>query len=120
MQLPDQLPRELIPSSRQDLGDTVDRVKELLERESRTHSPSSTDSPMSNLKNRSFYGAAPSFESNRDATIYKHTDEESPVCTNPSGDMSIVMLSVRGMTKITHQPIYKISNARLLIQQNVR
>src|SRR5258705_4451866 len=76
MQLPDQLPRELIPSSRQDLGDTVDRVKELLERESRTHSPSSTDSPMSILKNRSFYGAAPSFESNRYATIYKHTDEE--------------------------------------------
>ena len=76
MQLPDQLPRELIPSSRQDLGDTVDRVKELLEKESRTHSPSGTDSPVSNLKNRSFYGAAPSFESNRDATIYKYTDEE--------------------------------------------
>lgn len=76
MPLPDQLPRELYPSSRQDLGDTVDRVKELLEKESRTHSPSSNDSPVSNLKNRSFYGAAPSFESNRDATIYKHTDEE--------------------------------------------
>jgi len=83
MQLPDQLPRELIPSSRQDLGDTVDRVKELLERESRTHSPSSTDSPMSILKNRSFYGAAPSFESNRDATIYKHTDEESTSVYKP-------------------------------------
>lgn len=79
MQLPDQLPGELIPSSRQDLGDTVDRVKELLERESRTHSSSSTDSPVSVLKNRSFYGAAPSFESNRDATIYKHTDEELSV-----------------------------------------
>ena len=62
MQLPDQLPRELVPSSRQDLGDTVDHVKELLHRETRTLSLSSSDSPVSILKNRSFYEAAPSFK----------------------------------------------------------
>ena len=66
-----------------DLGDTVDRVKELLKKETRIHSPSGTESPVSNLKNRSFYGAAPSFESNRDATIYKFTDEEPTSAYKP-------------------------------------
>src|SRR6266511_1404359 len=74
MELPDQLPQELVPPSRRDLDDSVDRVKNLLEKESRNHSPSATDSPVSYLKNRSFNGPSPSFETSRDATIYKHSD----------------------------------------------
>jgi len=76
MQVPDVLPPELVPPSHRDLDDSVDRVKDLLKKESRTHSPSSLDSPISYLKNRSFNGSSPSLESNRDATIYKHTDAE--------------------------------------------
>jgi len=76
MQLPETLPPELVPPSRRDLDDSVDRVKHLLQQESRTQSPGSIDSPISYMKNRSFNASSPSFDSNRDATIYKYTDLE--------------------------------------------
>ena len=76
MQLPEKLPPELVPPSRRDLDDSVDRVKHLLQQESRTQSPGSIDSPISYMKNRSFNAPSPSFDSNRDATIYKYTDLE--------------------------------------------
>ncbi|KAF8959742.1 hypothetical protein BDZ97DRAFT_1836791 [Flammula alnicola] len=79
MPLPDQLPPELKPPSARDLDNTVDIVKDLLKHEtSRARSPSSFDAPVSRLKNRSFNSSSPSLDSNRDATIYKHSDSEPP------------------------------------------
>ena len=76
--IPDQLPPELIPPSAQDLGNSVDMLKDLLKHETYSRSPSATDAPVSRLKNRSFNSSSPSLESGRDATIYKHDDSEPP------------------------------------------
>ena len=76
--IPEQLPPELIPPSAQDLGNSVDMLKDLLKHESYSRSPSATDAPVSRLKNRSFNSTSPSLESGRDATIYKHDDSELP------------------------------------------
>ena len=73
--IPDQLPSELIPPSSRDLDDSVDLVKDLLKHETRSRSPLNVDAPISRLKNRSFNTSSPSLDTNRDATIYKHTDE---------------------------------------------
>jgi actin cytoskeleton-regulatory complex protein PAN1 len=78
MPIPDQLPSELIPPSSRDLNDSVDLVKDLLKHETRSRSPASIDAPISRLKNRSFNSSSPSLEANRDATIYKHSDEPPP------------------------------------------
>ena len=75
MPIPDQLPSELIPPSSRDLNDSVDLVKDLLKHETRSRSPTSLDSPISRLKNRSFNSSSPSLDANRDATIYKHSDD---------------------------------------------
>lgn len=71
--IPDTLPHELIPPSARDLDSSVDMLKDLLKNEPRSRSPSL---PVSRLKNRSFTTDSPSLESARDATIYKHTDQE--------------------------------------------
>ena len=76
MPIPDTLPDQLVPPSARDLDSSVDMLKDLLKNESRPRSPSSFDVPVSRLKNRSFTTDSPSFESGRDATIYKHTDQE--------------------------------------------
>jgi hypothetical protein len=78
MPTPDVLPDELVPPSARDLDSSVDMLKDLLKNETRSRSPSSTlDAPVSRLKNRSFTHSSPSLAlSSRDATIYKHTDEE--------------------------------------------
>ena len=73
MPIPDTLPHELIPPSARDLDSSVDMLKDLLKNEPRSRSPSL---PVSRLKNRSFTTDSPSLESARDATIYKHTDQE--------------------------------------------
>lgn len=75
MPIPDTLPDELVPPSARDLDSSVDMLKDLLKNETRSRSPR-TDNQVSYIKNRSFTGSSPSFESGRDATIYKHTDEE--------------------------------------------
>ena len=77
MPIPDQLPPELVPPSSRDLDNSVDLVKDLLNRESRSRSPSSLDAPISRLKNRSFNNSPSSLDTNRDATIYKHSDSET-------------------------------------------
>ena len=76
--VPEQLPPELIPPSAQDLGNSVDMLKDLLKHETYSRSPSATEAPVSRLKNRSFNSTSPSLESGRDATIYKHDDSEPP------------------------------------------
>ncbi|KIL68468.1 hypothetical protein M378DRAFT_184914 [Amanita muscaria Koide BX008] len=78
MPIPEQLPPELVPPSARDLGSSVDMLKDLLKHESRSRSPAGLDAPVSRLKNRSFNSTSPSFESSRDATIYKHDDAEPP------------------------------------------
>jgi hypothetical protein len=78
MPIPDQLPPELIPPSARDLDESVEVMKSLLQYENRSRSPSSVDSPVSRLKNRSFNTTGSSIESGRDATIYKHSDSEPP------------------------------------------
>ena len=78
MPIPDQLPAELVPPSSRDLNNSVDLVKDLLKHETRSRSPASLDAPISRLKNRSFNSSSPSLDSNRDATIYKHSDSEPP------------------------------------------
>ena len=78
MPIPDQLPAELVPPSSRDLNNSVDLVKDLLKNETRSRSPASLDAPISRLKNRSFNNSSPSLDSNRDATIYKHSDSEPP------------------------------------------
>jgi len=78
MPIPEQLPSELVPPSSRDLDNSVDLVKELLKHETRSRSPSSIDTPISRLKNRSFNNSSPSLDANRDATIYKHSDFEPP------------------------------------------
>ncbi|KAK2460698.1 hypothetical protein APHAL10511_007168 [Amanita phalloides] len=78
MPIPDLLPPELIPPSARDLDSSVNMVKDLLKYESRSRSPSGLDTPVSRLKNRSFNSTSPSFETGRDATIYKHDDSEPP------------------------------------------
>jgi hypothetical protein len=75
MPIPDTLPDELVPPSARDLDSSVDMLKDLLKNETRSRSPG-VDNQVSYIKNRSFTGSSPSFESGRDATIYKHTDEE--------------------------------------------
>ncbi|EKM83232.1 hypothetical protein AGABI1DRAFT_118549 [Agaricus bisporus var. burnettii JB137-S8] len=77
MPIPDTLPNELVPPSARDLDSSVDLLKDLLKNETRSRSPGLDSShQISLLKNRSFTSSSPSFDSNRDATIYKHTDEE--------------------------------------------
>jgi len=78
MPIPDQLPPELVPPSARDLDEQVEAMKSLLQYENRSRSPSSIDSPVSRLKNRSFNTTGSSIESGRDATIYKHSDSEPP------------------------------------------
>jgi len=78
MPMPEQLPPELVPPSAQDLGNSVDMLKDLLKNETYSRSPSATEAPVSRLKNRSFNSTSPSLESGRDATIYKHDDSEPP------------------------------------------
>lgn len=78
MPIPEQLPPELVPPSAQDLGNSVDMLKDLLKNETYSRSPSATEAPVSRLKNRSFNSTSPSLESGRDATIYKHDDSEPP------------------------------------------
>ncbi|KAJ3503480.1 hypothetical protein NLJ89_g8411 [Agrocybe chaxingu] len=76
MPIPDQLPRELVPPSSADLDDSVDRIKELLKSDNRARSPSSFDAPQSLAKVRTFYGSSPARDNSRDATVYKHSDDE--------------------------------------------
>lgn len=72
------VPDVLIPPSRRDLDESVDGVKDLVRGESRTGTASSAgSSTTSYLKNRSFNSSAPSFEANRDATIYRHPDDDN-------------------------------------------
>ena len=75
MPIPDQLPVELVS---RDLNNSVNLVKDLLKHETRSRSPSSVDTPISHLKNHLFNSSSPSLETNRDATIYKHSDLEPP------------------------------------------
>ncbi|PPQ97490.1 hypothetical protein CVT26_002719 [Gymnopilus dilepis] len=73
MQIPDQLPPELIPPSVADLDSTVDRVKELLKTDTRTGSAASNK--------HSFNASSPSplgIDARRDASNYKHSDSEPP------------------------------------------
>ncbi|PFH53549.1 hypothetical protein AMATHDRAFT_73354 [Amanita thiersii Skay4041] len=78
MPIPNQLPPELVPPSARDLDSSVDLLKDLLKNESRSRSPSTLDVSVSRLKSRSFNSSSPSLESGRDATIYKHNDDEPP------------------------------------------
>ncbi|KAF8172098.1 hypothetical protein BJ912DRAFT_994425 [Pholiota molesta] len=75
MPVPDVLPAELRPPSAKDLDDSVDLVKDLLKHETRSRSPLSEDSRTSYLKNRSFTGTS-ALDTKRDATIYRHNDNE--------------------------------------------
>ncbi|TFK20128.1 hypothetical protein FA15DRAFT_600278 [Coprinopsis marcescibilis] len=72
--IPDQLPSELVPPSARDLDSSVDFLKNVLQHESRSRSPSTHGSL---AKVRTFGQATPSLEG-RDATIYKHSDAEPP------------------------------------------
>ncbi|KAK0492066.1 hypothetical protein EDD18DRAFT_1080080 [Armillaria luteobubalina] len=75
-EIPEQLPPELVPPSHRDLDSSVDFLKGVLKNETRSRSPSSIDSPVSRLKDRSFTGSS-ALDSGRDATIYRHSDNES-------------------------------------------
>ncbi|KIK68649.1 hypothetical protein GYMLUDRAFT_36129 [Collybiopsis luxurians FD-317 M1] len=76
-EIPDTLPPELVPPSARDLGGSVDILKDLLKNETRNRSPSAHDTPVSYLKDRSFNSSGSSLDSSRDATIYKHSDDNS-------------------------------------------
>ncbi|KAJ3879158.1 hypothetical protein F5051DRAFT_403673 [Lentinula edodes] len=75
--IPETLPPELVPPSARNLGDSVDILKDLLKNETRNRSPTTHDSPVSYLKERSFNSSGSSLDSSRDATIYKHSDDSS-------------------------------------------
>ncbi|KAJ3827567.1 hypothetical protein F5880DRAFT_1609212 [Lentinula raphanica] len=75
--IPDTLPPELVPPSARNLGDSVDILKDLLKNETRNRSPTTHDSPVSYLKERSFNSSGSSLDSSRDATIYRHSDDNS-------------------------------------------
>ncbi|KAF4578312.1 hypothetical protein EYR36_000119 [Pleurotus pulmonarius] len=74
--IPEQLPPELVPPSARDLEGSVSFLKDLLKDETRSRSPSSIDSPVSRLKDRSFNGSGSTLGTGRDATIYKYNDSE--------------------------------------------
>ncbi|KAJ8699192.1 hypothetical protein PTI98_002336 [Pleurotus ostreatus] len=74
--IPEQLPPELVPPSARDLEGSVSFLKDLLKDETRSRSPSSIDSPVSRLKDRSFNGSGSTLSTGRDATIYKYNDSE--------------------------------------------
>lgn len=74
--IPEQLPPELVPPSARDLEGSVSFLKDLLKDETRSCSPSSIDSPVSRLKDRSFNGSGSTLSTGRDATIYKYNDSE--------------------------------------------
>ncbi|KAF9481352.1 hypothetical protein BDN70DRAFT_912316 [Pholiota conissans] len=74
MPVPDQLPPELKPPSAKDLDNSVDLVKDLLKHETRSRSPLGETSY---LRNRSFTGNS-TLDTKRDATIYRHNDNEPP------------------------------------------
>ncbi|KAF8874204.1 hypothetical protein CPB84DRAFT_1967046 [Gymnopilus junonius] len=72
MQIPDQLPQELVPPSVADLDSTVDRVKELLKSDTRTGGTGGSNK-------HSFSSTSPSpLDPRRDASNYKHSDSEPP------------------------------------------
>ncbi|KAL5533504.1 hypothetical protein ACEPAF_5280 [Sanghuangporus sanghuang] len=76
MEVPDQLPPELVPPSARDLDASVDFLKKVLEND--TSRPSSTDTGevVSRSKVRSFNDtSAPGAGGRKDGTVYKHSDD---------------------------------------------
>ncbi|KAL1691657.1 hypothetical protein GGG16DRAFT_91161 [Schizophyllum commune] len=73
--IPDTLPPELVPPSAKDLDTSVNFLKDVLKNE--TRSTSALDGPDSRLKQRSLHSNSSAF-ADRDATVYRHTESESP------------------------------------------
>jgi hypothetical protein len=86
MPVPDELPPQLVPPSSRDLDQSVGFLKDILKHDTtnRSRSPSSLDTPISRLKDRSFDRSSPSALQGRDATIYKHDDSEPRGYFKPS------------------------------------
>ncbi|KAI0933423.1 hypothetical protein AcV5_005570 [Taiwanofungus camphoratus] len=78
-EIPDELPAELVPPSHRDLDTSVNLLKDILKNDTRARSPSSIDTPVSRLKERSFNStSAPGAGGRQDATVYKYKDESPP------------------------------------------
>ena len=77
MEIPDELPSELVPPSSRDLDSSVNLIKDLLKND--TSRPSSTGpDTLSKSKVRSFNdSSAPGAGGRKDGTVYKYSDEDS-------------------------------------------
>ncbi|KAL5528859.1 hypothetical protein ACEPAG_4833 [Sanghuangporus baumii] len=76
MEVPDQLPPELVPPSARDLDASVDFLKKVLENDTSRSSSTDSGEVISRSKVRSFNDtSAPGAGGRKDATVYKHTDD---------------------------------------------
>ena len=76
MEIPDQLPPELIPPSSRDLDTSVNFLKDILKNDTSRSSSASPTSAMSRGKIRSFNDTSPANAGTRkDGTVYKYTDD---------------------------------------------